>query len=99
MIETWGEDMSAYEHGLIKPQLWMFDEDCTGNFKYEELSGYFLIYQEVTRKKYWFFSETKYVPMTELITYSSNKAQTVLGLVEELYKPIKRDKLLSQVLS
>lgn len=97
MIETWGEAMTDEGHGLITPQTWMFDEDCTGNFKVVEIKGYHTIYQEVTRKKYWFFSETKYVPMTELITYSDSKAQTILELVEELYKPIKRDKILSNL--
>ena len=51
------------------------------------------------RKKWIFFTERKFIPMTELITYSSDKAQIILELVEDLYKPIKRDKLLSKVLS
>jgi hypothetical protein len=70
MIETWGEDMKSEQHGLIKPQIWMFDKDCT---------DYHIIHQEVKRKKYIFFSETLYVPMTDLITYSSDKAKTILG--------------------
>ena len=106
MIETWGEDMKSEQHGLIKPQIWMFDKDCTGNFKVVDIQGqdsvsrfeYHIIHQEVKRKKYIFFSETLYVPMTDLITYSSDKAQTILEDVEKLYKPIHRAKVLAQVL-
>jgi hypothetical protein len=98
MIETWGEDMKSEQHGLIKPQIWMFDKDCTGNFKVVDIQDYHIIHQEVKRKKYIFFSETLYVPMTDLITYSSDKAQTILGDVKKLYKPIHRAKVLAQVL-
>ena len=98
MIETWGEDMKSEQHGLIKPQIWMFDKDCTGNFKEVDIQDYHIIHQEVKRKKYIFFSETLYVPMTDLITYSSDKAQTILEDVEKLYKPIHRAKVLAQVL-
>jgi hypothetical protein len=103
MIETWGEDMKSEQHGLIKPQIWMFDKDCTGNFKVVDIQDYHIIHQEVKRKKYIFFSETLYVPMTGrlrkyLITYSSDKAQTILGDVKKLYKPIHRAKVLAQVL-
>jgi len=98
MIETWGSLDEEYT-GIIHPQEWMFDKNSTGKFKVKELSGYFLIYQEVERKEWIFFTSKKYIPMTELITYSSDKAQIILELVEELYKPIKRDKLLSKVLS
>lgn len=99
MIETWGEDMKSEQHGLIKPQIWMFDKDCTGNFKVVRFRpDYHIIHQEVKRKKYIFFSETLYVPMTDLITYSSDKAQTILGDVKKLYKPIHRAKVLAQVL-
>ena len=98
MIETWGEDMKSEQHGLIKPQIWMFDKDCTGNFKVVDIQDYHIIHQEVKRKKYIFFSETLYVPMTDLITYSSDKAQTILEDVEKLYKPIHRAKVLAQVL-
>ena len=91
-----------------------FDKDCTGKFKVYSLNTpvgppiepglrnmfrlTFVIYQEVKRKKYIFFSETLYVPMTELITYSSDKAQTILEDVEKLYIPINRAKILAQVL-
>ena len=79
----------------------VFDKDCTGKFKVVGPPiepGAFVIYQEVKRKKYIFFSETLYVPMTDLITYSSDKAQTILEDVKKLYKPIHRAKVLAQVL-
>jgi len=104
MIETLGE-LHEEHSGIIHPQEWMFDKKCTGKFSIKEISGdtrkrfYFLIFQEVERKKWIFFTERKFIPMTELITYSSDKAQIILELVEDLYKPIKRDKLLSKVLS
>ena len=106
MIETWGEDMKSEQHGLIKPQVWMFDKDCTGKFKVVDIQDYHIIHQEVKRKKYIFFSETLYVPMKGLytlgkntiITYSSDKAQTMLEDVKKFYKPIHRAKVLAQVL-
>ena len=98
MIETWGE-LHEEHTGIIHPQEWMFDKKCTGKFSIKELSGCFLIFQEVERKKWIFFKKKEFIPITELITYSSDKANIILELVEELYKPIKRDKLLSKVLS
>ena len=79
----------------------VFDKDCTGKFKVVGPPiepGAFVIYQEVKRKKYIFFSETLYVPMKDLITYSSDKAQTMLEDVKKFYKPIHRAKVLAQVL-
>jgi len=87
----------------------VFDKDCTGKFKVVGPPiepGAFVIYQEVKRKKYIFFSETLYVPMKGLytlgkntiITYSSDKAQTMLEDVKKFYKPIHRAKVLAQVL-
>jgi len=107
MIETWGEDMKSEQHGLIKPQIWMFDKDCTGNFKVVDIQDYqdpqlffqSIIHQEVKRKKYIFFSETLYVPMTDFGLFLRNdKAQTILEDVKKLYKPIHRAKVLAQVL-
>jgi len=99
MIETWGEDMKSEQHGLIKPQIWMFDKDCTGNFKVVDIQDYHIIHQEVKRKKYIFFSETLYVPMTDFGLFLRNdKAQTILEDVKKLYKPIHRAKVLAQVL-
>jgi|APSaa5957512535_1039671.scaffolds.fasta_scaffold05158_10 hypothetical protein len=90
-------------HLIQTIHIWMFDKDCTGKFKvnpiiFMDKVTHFIIHQEVKRKKYIFFSETLYVPMKDLITYSSDKAQTMLEDVKKFYKPIHRAKVLAQVL-
>ena len=68
------------------------------SLKVEEVSNYYIIYQEINGRYLYFFNRKEYVPMEELITYSPDKAETILKNVGDLYKPILREKRLSKIL-
>ena len=61
--------------------------------------GAFVLHQEVKRKKYLFFTKTEYLPIRGLTTRSEESAKIILENIKKLYLPIKRDKVLSNILN